>query len=180
MKNYFEQAISKIYGDEDDFIIIGLTGQTGSGCSTVASILSKQQEQIKHSLYKGNTPENNTQRKEKIVFKCFEKTWTPFISIQASSILTLMLSEIRIEESSSFIGTFSELPPSTKDKIFEVIKSIKERFEKLDTKDIESLREFYTDFLPNQNTTLKKEIGASGYVKNFHLIVHLKSGFRSA
>lgn len=31
MASYFKDAISKIYGDDDDFIIIGLTGRTGSG-----------------------------------------------------------------------------------------------------------------------------------------------------
>jgi dCMP deaminase len=32
-------GINKIYDERKDFIIIGLTGRTGSGCSTVAKIL---------------------------------------------------------------------------------------------------------------------------------------------
>ena len=36
MKKYVE----KIFKHREDFIIIGLTGKTGSGCSTIAKILS--------------------------------------------------------------------------------------------------------------------------------------------
>lgn len=170
MDTYFEDAIAKIYGDEDDFIIIGLTGQTGSGCSTVANILSKPQDKIKHSLYKGTTPEDNTQRKQKIIFKCFEKTWAPFITIQASSILTLMLSDKSIEEAARFIGSIEALTQNIQESTIEVIKNIQDHHSKINNKDINSLRTFYTEFLPSQNSTLKKNIGGAGYVALFQTI----------
>ncbi len=34
-----ETAINKLYEEREDFIIIGLTGRTGAGCSTVSKIL---------------------------------------------------------------------------------------------------------------------------------------------
>jgi len=170
MTTYFENTISKIYGDKDDFIIIGLTGQTGSGCSTVASILSKKQDQIKHSLYKGSSPNDNTQRKQKIIYKCFEKTWTPFISIQASSILTLLLSEKSIEDTARFIGGVAGLTDDLQTKIIENIKVIKDTHTNLNHQDIDSLRVFYTEFLPNQNNELKKQIGGAGYVALFQTV----------
>ena len=34
MKN----KVSKIYENKENFLVIGLTGKTGSGCSTVSSI----------------------------------------------------------------------------------------------------------------------------------------------
>ena len=37
MKN----KIEKIYENRENFVVIGLTGKTGSGCSTVAQILEK-------------------------------------------------------------------------------------------------------------------------------------------
>ncbi|WP_218570398.1 hypothetical protein [Pseudomonas sp. Kh13] len=170
MTTYFEDTISKIYGDKDDFIIIGLTGQTGSGCSTVASILSKRQEQIKHSLYKGNSPNNNTQRKEKIIYKCFEQTWNPFISIQASSILTLLLSEKSIEDVARFVGGVAELTSELQKIIIETIKTIKDSHNTLNHQDIDALRFFYTEFLPNKNNELKKQIGGAGYVSLFQTV----------
>jgi len=35
------EAINKIYNERKDFIVIGLTGRTGSGCTTVANILKR-------------------------------------------------------------------------------------------------------------------------------------------
>lgn len=34
-------SIKSLYSQRDKFILIGLTGRTGSGCTTVAKILSK-------------------------------------------------------------------------------------------------------------------------------------------
>ena len=36
------EAIKSLYSQRDKFILIGLTGRTGSGCTTVANILSKE------------------------------------------------------------------------------------------------------------------------------------------
>jgi adenylylsulfate kinase-like enzyme len=49
VSNYLKSAIEKIYGKDDDFILLELTGRTGSGCSTVASILQSEQNVIKQS-----------------------------------------------------------------------------------------------------------------------------------
>jgi putative protein kinase ArgK-like GTPase of G3E family len=47
MSNYLKSAIAAIYGEDDDFILLGLTGRTGSGCSTVANILQAEMCEIK-------------------------------------------------------------------------------------------------------------------------------------
>ena len=36
-----KEKINKIYENRENFVVIGLTGKTGSGCSTVAQILEK-------------------------------------------------------------------------------------------------------------------------------------------
>ncbi|WOE77291.1 hypothetical protein RZO07_18350 [Pseudomonas protegens] len=169
MNEYFTEAVSRIYGDKDDFIIIGLTGQTGSGCSTVASILSKKTENIRHSLFTGNDPSSNAERKEKIVYKCFQKTWTPFILIQASSILTLILSEVPIEQSALFLGS-QNLEKDSEENTIKTLKEIQDKTANLNTSDIDSLRTFYTEFLPKQNTILKENIGPAKYVTLFQKI----------
>ena len=40
MVNYNE-AVNQIYNEKNNQVIIGLTGRTGAGCSTVAKILKK-------------------------------------------------------------------------------------------------------------------------------------------
>lgn len=168
MNNYFHSTISKIYGDDDDFIVIGLTGRTGSGCSTVANILSKNRVDIKHSLYTGNNPSSNIERKQKVIFKCFEKNWTPFITIQASTILMLMLAELSIEKSSTFIGGSPGIDADTKEKINQILKIIRD--EPLCKQDIEAQRYFYTKFLPEKNSEIKKALGSAVYVNLFQTL----------
>ena len=38
----FNRAVSELYKEKENQIIIGLTGRTGAGCSTVASILKRE------------------------------------------------------------------------------------------------------------------------------------------
>ena len=42
MENPKENIVDKIYKLRKNFVIIGLTGRTGSGCTTVAKILQTQ------------------------------------------------------------------------------------------------------------------------------------------
>ena len=42
----YRSALKNLYGQDDDFIIIGLTGRTGSGCSTVKNILTADKSDI--------------------------------------------------------------------------------------------------------------------------------------
>lgn len=168
MDNYFQDTISKIYGDDDDFVVIGLTGRTGSGCSTVANILSSKQEEIRHSLFSGHNPKDNIQRKQKVVFNCFKHNWEPFVTIQASTVLLMMLSEVSIEDSGVFIGRSGDLEPDAAKKTTDILKSIRDQ--QFDVADIGSLRKFYTEFLPEKNYELKAVMGGAAYVKLFQLI----------
>ena len=41
-RNEFADAINKTYSHVGNFILLGLTGRTGSGCSTAAKILGQE------------------------------------------------------------------------------------------------------------------------------------------
>ncbi|HHY99818.1 MAG TPA: hypothetical protein GYA03_01855 [Tissierellia bacterium] len=73
-------AINKIYDERKDFIIIGLTGRTGSGCSTVAEILKTPKFNKLHL----NSPKeydfkSSEERKYSILYKyaSHEGNWNP-------------------------------------------------------------------------------------------------------
>ncbi|WP_247263148.1 MULTISPECIES: hypothetical protein [Pseudomonas] len=168
MDNYFQDTISKIYGDDDDFVVVGLTGRTGSGCSTVANILSSNKKDIKHSLFSGHNPKDNNQRKQKVVFGCFEHNWEPFVTIQASTVLLLMLSEVSVEELGVFIGGSGDLDPGISLRTTGILKDIRDK--PVIVGDIGSLRRFYTEFLPEKNAELKRVMGGAAYVKLFQLV----------
>ena len=42
----YKIAVNNIYKEREDSIILGLTGRTGSGCSTIASILNSDYAEI--------------------------------------------------------------------------------------------------------------------------------------
>ncbi|MCX9497797.1 deoxycytidylate deaminase, partial [Vibrio cholerae] len=91
---YLASALEKLHSKNEDFIMIGLTGRTGSGCTTAASILSSEKDSISHSLFTGEVATSNPQRKERILSKFYEKNWQPFIHLRVSSVLTLMLLDV--------------------------------------------------------------------------------------
>lgn len=81
-------AIKNIYAEREKFIIIGLTGRTGSGCTTVSDIL-KQKEFKNLSLHKPKTTNfaSNEERKYQIIYNYAQKHWDGFASIDFTDII---------------------------------------------------------------------------------------------
>ena len=81
-------VVEQIYKLRRDFILIGLTGRTGSGCTSVANILSTQNfGDLKTEFREINTETwNNDSRKNRIVYNYMQKHWHPFQVIHASDI----------------------------------------------------------------------------------------------
>jgi dCMP deaminase len=82
-----EKAIKEIYKHRQDFIIIGLTGRIGSGCSTVAKIMQNNVDSF--GIEQVGIAQNATDelRKKHIILKFFQKNWQPFYTIRASDII---------------------------------------------------------------------------------------------
>ncbi|MDQ4624505.1 hypothetical protein [Janthinobacterium lividum] len=169
MNNYLKSAISIIYGDNDDFILLGLTGRTGSGCSTVAEILQSDRNKINHSLIKDENPISNEDRKSKIIFSNFESTWRPFHLIQASAVLTLLFAEKESSEIREYITSLKILEENEIIKLIDILKSIHEK-EKNVNESKEGASEFYTKDLPKICKEIKKEIGDNAFVKIYQSI----------
>ena len=99
MKN----AIDEIFTQRENFIIIGLTGRSGSGCSTAADILSKRVDElaiVEPSLGKNAT---NADRKDYILNRFAKKHWQPFFVIQARDIITSFILECSPEETDELL-----------------------------------------------------------------------------
>ena len=168
--NYLKSAVAKIYGDEDDFILLGLTGRTGSGCSTAAEILQSEKSQIKHSLFDGNAPKTNEQRKERIVSRHFSATWTPFLLIQVRSIITTFLLDEDVSRASE---EFSHLllNEELKTKFSILLEELREPYIALSasSKTINPTT-YYTQTLPQKCEELKSLLGESVFVKLYQEI----------
>lgn len=163
--NYLKSAITKIYGDEDDFILLGLTGRTGSGCSTAAKILQSEKASIKHSLFEGNAPNSNEQRKERIVYRHFSATWTPFLLIQVRSIITTFLLDQEVNQASDYFSHLLETG-NLGTKFTELLNELQEPYRTLiSEKSTADPTTFYTQTLPQKCEALKSLLGESVFVK---------------
>ena len=89
-----DNIVEEIYKLRNSFLIIGLTGRTGAGCSTIAEYLKSDFTEFtcvepvdvlkEVDEYR---VENNESRAYKIVYKYARDTWNPFEVIKASDII---------------------------------------------------------------------------------------------
>lgn len=80
-------GLNNIFSHRDSFIVIGLTGRTGSGCTTVADLLSNGSFDME--LYELSNPLSNEDRKEQIIREWLKENWAPFQKIQVSHVIQL-------------------------------------------------------------------------------------------
>lgn len=86
--NYRAEFIKKLYNDRDK-IIIGLTGRTGSGCTSAAKIL-RQNKFSSISMTDINQLDGNPKRKALVIHKHARATWKEFYIITVSSVIIYM------------------------------------------------------------------------------------------
>ncbi|WP_322051835.1 hypothetical protein [Paraburkholderia bannensis] len=168
--NYLKSAVAQIYGDDDDFILIGLTGRTGSGCSTVARILQSTKEKIRHSLFSGDEPKTNENRKERILLKHFETTWTPFLLLQVRAIITTFLLD---QEGSFTAEKFSNLFETEEQKsaFSSLLDELRDPYIAIKSGDASiDLIEYYTKTLPTRCDALREILGESAFVQLYQII----------
>lgn len=83
------EVVDQIYKLRRNFIIIGLTGRTGSGCTTVADVLKTPDVNSLKSNYRdvnSGIIDNNV-RKNRIVHNYIKQNWNPFTIIKASDVI---------------------------------------------------------------------------------------------
>lgn len=119
--NVTAKAIDTIYNEREQFIIIGLTGRTGSGCSTVSKILEAENfADLKLPEPKSTDFDNNEERKYQIIYNYASKHWHSFYRI---SMTDMIFSFILQYDYNSFIESLKTmLEDELGNKINETIK----------------------------------------------------------
>lgn len=93
-----------LYRLRKDFLIIGLTGRLGSGCSTIADLLTKEKfEDCKFPQPQSGQFDGNEDRKYRIVYNFLKENWQQFTVIRASDIIVSLLLRHEIEDIQTFI-----------------------------------------------------------------------------
>ena len=98
-----KNTIHDVLTQREEFIVIGLTGRMGSGCSKVADVLAKPFEEMH---FQGNTPQpgmrslTEEERTFRIISEYAEEHWVKFDIIQVSAIIATFI----LNDDSRFIN----------------------------------------------------------------------------
>lgn len=166
-----EKAISQIYQKKEKLVIIGLTGRTGAGCSTVASILTKKSfEDLDIKPVKQCDFKNTDERKFRIIYEymSFHDHWQSFSVIEISSIILASVLELGVPAFQEYINNITDLSQADaisigeKDKVNTIIEQMDYMFGKVQPYtlasidpsklSIEQIDAYYTFYL----TTIKE------------------------
>ena len=113
------RALKSIYTENKKFILIGLTGRTGSGCSTAAEILSSTEIELPANAYQGIT--ENELRKHRIVRKFIKERWHPFQCLQLRTVITRYILALNFSELCRFAAeTLGRDQVETREKLQEI------------------------------------------------------------
>ena len=113
------EGLQKLFSQRESFIVIGLTGRTGSGCTTAADLLAKNISGLALPPAK-NPLATNDDRKYSIVLEWVKAKWKPFTRIRVGSLIFYFLSRIPETERNSIFNEL-QIPIATNSALSEFI-----------------------------------------------------------
>lgn len=97
------EALNRLFARRSQFVVIGLTGRTGSGCSTAAELLSKEFGDLKLPEVK-LTDASAEDRKFRMVRDFAERNWRPFFTVSVSNVILSFLLDKAEDEIREFFS----------------------------------------------------------------------------
>ena len=156
----FKNAIDSIYNYRKDNIIIGLTGRTGSGCSTAAKILSTELfNNLSLNTSKDITDNylaNEEVLRNKVIsdYLSTEDRWKRFNIIEVSAVILTFVLDGGKENLINYInnlnqekGLKKEISIGSIDQIHIVVKNLNKYFEEIKKYNLENISTINTDKL---------------------------------
>lgn len=175
-------AIINVYNEYKDFLLIGLTGRTGSGCSTSARILSSGSFNLPES---SDAPYlKNESRKYKIIKKYINKQENlQFHHLQVKTIITDYIVDLGFDDFCTFYSKIAKIKVETVkselskikwsfDKATILTKKINSKIEIGKPEDLEEAYVFYTETLPYLSEEIKLNINklqSGSYIKTYQI-----------
>lgn len=112
-------CVVTVYNERSNFIIVGLTGRTGSGCSEAASILASPKfENLNLKVPKNQDFHSKDERKYKIIYDYAKNNWNSFYVLRMSDIIFSFLLPYELEELNDI---FTSIVPSWPKEIMEKV-----------------------------------------------------------
>lgn len=164
-----QEAINSLYRQRDRFIIIGLTGRTGAGCTTVSKILSCDSiQKLDLKSYKTCDFLCADERKYSVVYRFMKEgnRWKPFIVIEASSVIFSYI----LEKSFSALWKFVE-DLSSEGRIYglETLKKNLKAFFDADNKEDTQLAEIFLN--DDEKQAFESVINKNAYDQKHNMFI---------
>ena len=124
-------ALLQIFKEREKFILIGLTGRTGSGCTTAAELLSSSFKKFDLPKPKFGPFKNNDERKNRIIYSYSKKHWHPFVVISIKDVITSFVLEHDYSKFEKYVLNLVESTSVKADLKKEFRGKIKKHYDKL-------------------------------------------------
>ncbi|MFQ1692436.1 anti-phage dCTP deaminase [Aeromonas veronii] len=102
-----KKFISQLFLENSQFILVGLTGRTGSGCTTTANILECKEPNFPEPEHLNGFYKGLDINRYKIVKKYAEQHWNNFYSIKVSDLISTYILTLSPEHLAKFICSTS-------------------------------------------------------------------------
>jgi len=163
------QGLKGLFAHRAQFVVLGLTGRTGSGCTTAANFLTKKYGEL--LLEPVASPlETVEQRKHRVILEFAEKNWQPFLEVS----VTLTIVTFVLESEASALDALLEPYVTDGEKraaMMEAIRNARMEWEKVQCvldrdrkkvpKEAEAYLEFVDRVLRNLLGVFKKTLGTN-------------------
>jgi deoxycytidylate deaminase len=170
-------AITGVYDEAKNFLIIGLTGRTGSGCSTAAEKLGGASFDFPPNGYEGLT--DNELKKHRIIHKYLNgEKWSPFYKLEARSIITYHLLLLDKEPFVTYLTSIAgaEIPHEKAAASYDNLNEVKKELlrlhsfnGKVEPSEVDSWIELYFSTLPSVTENLKSNLGGASFTKLYQV-----------
>jgi len=143
------KGLNKLYRERENFILIGLTGRIGSGCSNAVNILSSESfEEADLPFPQRDNFSNIDERKYKIIYDYLARHWKKFDCLRIRDIITSFILEVSAKKFLSFLTEKGITLEKNKEFInqFNQLRKKKKQIDKKDRKNQISISEKYKLF----------------------------------
>lgn len=125
----FNKAIDEMYKVRNDFLILGLTGRTGSGCTKTAEILQKNslgQMDLEDPVTHGY--KDSEERKYQVIYNFlnYENRWKEFVVIEGSAIILSFILEQGYDKLKDYLKNCHQKSQIVLDNLDAVLSELKE------------------------------------------------------
>lgn len=132
MKNIdVANGVKQLFNHRKQVLILGLTGRTGSGCTTLASVLQTKNFTDLNVRDPKIPPKNHEDRKFRVVYDWISSNWNPFKKISVSEIISGFILLQGFDKFFNYLENLCGQSQSHKDLDLQSLSKLKYEFSKL-------------------------------------------------